>query len=150
MTASFREGCPNQKHTKGLLLGLFLEFLTFSGNFTNMILSGILQSSLVWLLCSLSSACFQGSFHSLDDNGYGDLVADSSRSKDADVASSLDTTRCFGDSEPDDSCWSCQTEKLAHTSRIFCPPSSTDSHRVNGANPFVAWFNPPSKCARRV
>lgn len=105
----------------------------------------------VWSGCSAPRVlpAFKGP-HSLDDTGYGDLVAGRSVSKYADVSPSLDTTRCFGDSEPDDSCWSCQTLKLAHASCIFCPLSSTDSHRVNGANPFVAWLNPPSKCALRV
>ncbi|XP_063212148.1 S100P-binding protein-like [Chroicocephalus ridibundus] len=54
------------------------------------------------LLCSPDSACFQGSSHFLDDVGHDDLVA-SSASKYDDVAISLDTTRCFDDSEPDDS-----------------------------------------------
>ncbi|NWI27497.1 S1PBP protein, partial [Sula dactylatra] len=44
----------------------------------------------------------QGSSHFLDDTGHDDLVASSSVSKDDDVAISLDTTRCFDDSEPDD------------------------------------------------
>ncbi|KAM6235377.1 S100P-binding protein isoform 2-T4 [Spheniscus humboldti] len=55
------------------------------------------------LLCSPGSACFQGSSPFLDDTGYDDLVASSSASKYNDVAISLDTTRCFDDSEPDDS-----------------------------------------------
>jgi len=54
------------------------------------------------LLCSTDSACFQGSSHFLDDTGHDDLVASSSASKYNDVAISLDTSRCFGDSEPDD------------------------------------------------
>ncbi|NWY56456.1 S1PBP protein, partial [Chionis minor] len=45
----------------------------------------------------------QGSSHFLDDAGHDDLVASSSASKYNDVAISLDTTRCFDDSEPDDS-----------------------------------------------
>ncbi|XP_014801889.1 PREDICTED: S100P-binding protein-like [Calidris pugnax] len=55
------------------------------------------------LLCSPDSACFQGSSHFLADTGHDDLVASSSASKYDDVAISLDTTRCFDDSEPDDS-----------------------------------------------
>ncbi|XP_025941813.1 uncharacterized protein LOC112975658 isoform X1 [Apteryx rowi] len=55
------------------------------------------------LLCSPDSACFQGSPHFLDDTGHDELVASSSESKYNDVAISLDTTRCFDDSEPDDS-----------------------------------------------
>lgn len=55
------------------------------------------------LLCSPDSACFQGSSHFLDDTGHDDLVASSSASKYDDVAISLDTSRCFDDSEPDDS-----------------------------------------------
>ncbi|KAM6115936.1 S100P-binding protein [Phoenicopterus ruber ruber] len=55
------------------------------------------------LLCSPGSACFQGSSHFLDDTGHDDLAASSSASKYDDVAISLDTTRCFDDSEPDDS-----------------------------------------------
>ncbi|XP_035759874.1 uncharacterized protein LOC118453346 [Egretta garzetta] len=54
------------------------------------------------LLCSPDSACSQGSSHFLDDPGHDDLVT-SSASKYDDVAISLDTTRCFDDSEPDDS-----------------------------------------------
>ncbi|KAM6190712.1 S100P-binding protein isoform 2-T3 [Sarcoramphus papa] len=54
------------------------------------------------LLCSPDSPCFQGSSHFLDDTGHDDLVA-SSASKYDDVAISLDTSRCFDDSEPDDS-----------------------------------------------
>ncbi|XP_072741185.1 S100P-binding protein isoform X1 [Ciconia boyciana] len=54
------------------------------------------------LLCSPDSACFQGSSHFLDDTGHDDLVASSSASNYDDVAVSLDTTRCFDDSEPDD------------------------------------------------
>ncbi|XP_074903449.1 S100P-binding protein isoform X2 [Buteo buteo] len=53
------------------------------------------------LLCSPDSVCFQGS--SLDDTGHDDLVASSSASKYNDVVISLDTTRCFDDSEPNDS-----------------------------------------------
>ncbi|KAF1541140.1 hypothetical protein FQV19_0001665, partial [Eudyptula minor] len=45
----------------------------------------------------------QGSSPFLDDTGHDDLVASSSASKYNDVAISLDTTRCFDDSEPDDS-----------------------------------------------
>nr|XP_009676846.1 PREDICTED: S100P-binding protein-like [Struthio camelus australis] len=55
------------------------------------------------LLCSPDSACFQGSSHFLDDTGHDELVASSSESKYNDVAISLDTARCFDDSEPDDS-----------------------------------------------
>ncbi|NWX17008.1 S1PBP protein, partial [Aegotheles bennettii] len=44
----------------------------------------------------------QGSSLSLADAGHDDPVA-SSASKYDDVAVSLDTTRCFDDSEPDDS-----------------------------------------------
>ncbi|KAM9255924.1 S100P-binding protein [Cariama cristata] len=55
------------------------------------------------LLCSPGSACCQGSSHFLDDTGHEDLVASSSASKYDDVAVSLDTARCFDDSEPDDS-----------------------------------------------
>ncbi|KAM9606416.1 S100P-binding protein isoform 3-T4 [Morphnus guianensis] len=55
------------------------------------------------LLCSPDSACFQGSSHFLDDTGHDDLVASSSVSKYNDVVISLDTTRCFDDSEPNDS-----------------------------------------------
>ncbi|XP_075629847.1 S100P-binding protein isoform X2 [Balearica regulorum gibbericeps] len=55
------------------------------------------------LLSSPDSACFQGSSCFLDDTGHNDLVASSSASKYNDVAISLDTTRCFDDSEPDDS-----------------------------------------------
>ncbi|XP_029894091.1 S100P-binding protein isoform X3 [Aquila chrysaetos chrysaetos] len=50
-----------------------------------------------------NSACFQGSSHFLDDTGHDDLVASSSASKYDDVVISLDTTRCFDDSEPNDS-----------------------------------------------
>ncbi|NXA50213.1 S1PBP protein, partial [Nothocercus julius] len=39
----------------------------------------------------------------LDDTGPDELVASSSQSKYDDVAISLDTSRCFEDSEPDDS-----------------------------------------------
>ncbi|NXI94768.1 S1PBP protein, partial [Psophia crepitans] len=45
----------------------------------------------------------QGSSCFLDDTGHDDLVASSAASKYNDVAISLDTTRCFDDSEPDDS-----------------------------------------------
>ncbi|NWW44512.1 S1PBP protein, partial [Pedionomus torquatus] len=45
----------------------------------------------------------QGSSNFLDDTSHGDLVASSYASKYDDVAISLDTTRCFDDSEPDDS-----------------------------------------------
>ncbi|NWS52791.1 S1PBP protein, partial [Chunga burmeisteri] len=45
----------------------------------------------------------QGSSHFLDDTGHEDLVTSSSASKYDDVAVSLDTARCFDDSEPDDS-----------------------------------------------
>ncbi|NXL49392.1 S1PBP protein, partial [Podilymbus podiceps] len=45
----------------------------------------------------------QGSSHFLDDTGHEDLVASSPASKYDDVAISLDITRCFDDSEPDDS-----------------------------------------------
>ncbi|KAM6295973.1 S100P-binding protein [Aegotheles albertisi] len=53
-------------------------------------------------LCSPDPACCQGSSLFLADAGHDDLVA-SSASKYDDVAVSLDTTRCFDDSEPDDS-----------------------------------------------
>ncbi|NXJ88824.1 S1PBP protein, partial [Corythaixoides concolor] len=43
------------------------------------------------------SPCF------LDDSGHDDLVASCAVSNYDDVAISLDTTRCFDDSEPDDS-----------------------------------------------
>ncbi|KAM6371144.1 S100P-binding protein isoform 2-T2 [Pluvialis apricaria] len=55
------------------------------------------------LLYSPDSVCFQGSSHFLDDTDHDDHVASSSASKYDDVAISLDTTRCFDDSEPDDS-----------------------------------------------
>ncbi|NXF56907.1 S1PBP protein, partial [Ciccaba nigrolineata] len=45
----------------------------------------------------------QGSLHFLDDTGHDDLVASSSVPKYDDVVISLDITRSFGDSEPDDS-----------------------------------------------
>ncbi|NXS68813.1 S1PBP protein, partial [Pandion haliaetus] len=45
----------------------------------------------------------QGSSHFLDDTGHDNFVASSSASKYDDVAISLDTTRCFDDSKPDDS-----------------------------------------------
>ncbi|NXE50209.1 S1PBP protein, partial [Casuarius casuarius] len=45
----------------------------------------------------------QGSSHFLDSAGHDEVVASSSESKYNDVATSLDTTRCFDDSEPDDS-----------------------------------------------
>ncbi|XP_025953917.1 uncharacterized protein LOC112982051 isoform X1 [Dromaius novaehollandiae] len=55
------------------------------------------------LLCSPDSACFQGSSHFLDSAGHDEVVASCSESKYNDVATSLDTARCFDDSEPDDS-----------------------------------------------
>ncbi|KAM9213636.1 S100P-binding protein [Leptosomus discolor] len=55
------------------------------------------------LLCSPGSASCQGSSCFLHDTGCGDLVASSFSSKYDDVAISLDTTRCFDDSELDDS-----------------------------------------------
>ncbi|XP_068274183.1 S100P-binding protein [Nyctibius grandis] len=55
------------------------------------------------LLCSPDSACFQGSSHFLDDTGHDDLAASSAAAKYDDVPISLDTSRCFDDSEPDDS-----------------------------------------------
>ncbi|XP_065553634.1 S100P-binding protein-like isoform X2 [Lathamus discolor] len=54
------------------------------------------------LLCSPGPACFQGSPCFLDDAGHNSLVASSSASKYDDVAISLDTSRCFDGSEPDD------------------------------------------------
>ncbi|XP_030360913.1 S100P-binding protein isoform X3 [Strigops habroptila] len=54
------------------------------------------------LLCSPGPACFQGSPCFLDDADHDNLVASSSASKYDDVAISVDTTRCFDDSEPDD------------------------------------------------
>ncbi|NXK06201.1 S1PBP protein, partial [Herpetotheres cachinnans] len=45
----------------------------------------------------------QGSSHFLDGTGHDNLVASPSASQYDDVAISLDTTRCFDDSEPDDS-----------------------------------------------
>ncbi|KAM9532329.1 LOW QUALITY PROTEIN: S100P-binding protein [Guaruba guarouba] len=54
------------------------------------------------LLCSPGPACFQGSLCFLDDAGHSNLVASSSASKYDDVAISLDTSRCFDGSEPDD------------------------------------------------
>ncbi|XP_064327168.1 S100P-binding protein-like isoform X1 [Phalacrocorax carbo] len=54
------------------------------------------------LLCSPDAACFQGSSLFLDDTGHDGLVASSSATEYDDVAISLDTTRCFDDSEPDD------------------------------------------------
>ncbi|XP_055655331.1 S100P-binding protein isoform X1 [Falco peregrinus] len=54
------------------------------------------------LLSSPGSVGFQGSPHFLDDAGHDDLVA-SPASQYNDVVISLDTTRCFDDSEPDDS-----------------------------------------------
>ncbi|XP_062494353.1 S100P-binding protein-like isoform X2 [Pezoporus occidentalis] len=54
------------------------------------------------LLCSPGSACFQGSPCFLDNAGHNNPVASSSASNYDDVAISLDTSRCFGGSEPDD------------------------------------------------
>ncbi|NXG38113.1 S1PBP protein, partial [Dromaius novaehollandiae] len=45
----------------------------------------------------------QGSSHFLDSAGHDEVVASCSESKYNDVATSLDTARCFDDSEPDDS-----------------------------------------------
>ncbi|KAM6108445.1 uncharacterized protein FYW35_010118 [Pterocles gutturalis] len=53
-------------------------------------------------VCFPDCACFQGSSESLDDTGHDNLVA-SSASEHNDGAISLDTTRCFDESEPDDS-----------------------------------------------
>ncbi|KAM9369655.1 S100P-binding protein [Phaethornis superciliosus] len=55
------------------------------------------------LLSSPDSACFQGSSPFLDNTGEDDDLVASSVSKYDDVAISLDTTRCFDESEPDDS-----------------------------------------------
>lgn len=55
------------------------------------------------LLSSPDSACFQGSSPFLDNTGEDDDLVASSMSKYDDVAISLDTTRCFDESEPDDS-----------------------------------------------
>ncbi|XP_061229651.1 uncharacterized protein LOC133223185 isoform X2 [Neopsephotus bourkii] len=54
------------------------------------------------LLCSPGPACFQGSPCFLDDAGHNNPVASFSASKYDDVAISLDTSRCFDGSEPDD------------------------------------------------
>ncbi|XP_033925026.1 S100P-binding protein isoform X2 [Melopsittacus undulatus] len=54
------------------------------------------------LLCSPGPACFQGSPCFLDVADHNNLVASSSTSKYDDVVISLDTSRCFDGSEPDD------------------------------------------------
>ncbi|PKU32484.1 hypothetical protein llap_17210 [Limosa lapponica baueri] len=61
------------------------------------------SSEQVQALHSAKKPCVLRSSNFLDDTGHDDLVASSSASKYDDVAISLDTTRCFDDSEPDDS-----------------------------------------------
>ncbi|XP_074706739.1 S100P-binding protein isoform X2 [Strix aluco] len=65
--------------------------------------SGTSDPSEKSLRSSPGSASFQGSLHFLDYTGHDDLVASSSVPKYDDVVISLDITRSFGDSEPDDS-----------------------------------------------
>ncbi|KAG6931246.1 S100P binding protein [Chelydra serpentina] len=54
-------------------------------------------------LCSPDSACFLGSSGCLDDTELENIVIRVSLPEDSAVALSVDTTRCFDDSEPDDS-----------------------------------------------